>query len=73
MRYALTYTQGGFENTNTLIIEASKLFGRSDNDLIDTLVKGSGWLNDAEATRIVKDHTYYLTYVDDVDYKVEEA
>lgn len=73
MKYVLTYTQGGFEGTETLVIEAPKLFGERDNEIVDALVKGTGWMSEDEARKIVKDHTYYLICVDGVDYKVEVA
>lgn len=72
MRYALTYTQGGFERTNTTIVDVdadeaeSYNFGDNPKDIEEALIFGAG-LSRLDASEIVRDKSYYLNKVDDID------
>lgn len=76
MRYALTFTQGGFERTNTIIVEVnageaeSYIFGDDPKDIEEALIQGAG-LSRLDANEIVRDKSYYLNKVDDIDAYIE--
>lgn len=74
MRYALTYTLGGFERTNTVIVEtpyAPEEAGfiplmDDEEGMVEALKTGAG-LTEEQATEVIKDKAYYLNNCDDVD------
>lgn len=71
MRYALTFTLGGFERTDTIIVEVSgdptkHIFGDSPKDIEEALKKGTGWAQD-EINEVISNKSYYLRSVDDID------
>lgn len=71
MRYALTFTLGGFERTDTIIVEVSgdpakHIFGDEAKDIEEALEKGTGWGQD-EINEVISNKSYYLRSVDDID------
>lgn len=76
MLYAITFTLGGFERTDTIIVELNKtqdesyIFGDNLDDLKQALLDGTG-LDETEVDEVIKDKSYYLKNVADIDTHLE--
>lgn len=69
MRYAVTFTLGGFAETDTLIVEAESVETVENN--LFTIFEYMGY-EELDFEEVIKDKSYYIRNCDDVDYKIGE-
>lgn len=67
MKYAITFTTGGFERANTLIVEAESAYSVENN--LFSIFENQGY-EELDFEDVIKNKAYYIRNCDDVDYKL---